>query len=57
MREEDGSHSVFKQLFIRIVVNYTDFDEMLKNDFFCKQMHIFPMDSRFNMSFYCILSL
>lgn len=56
MRKEDGSDSFLDQLLIRIFINNSDLDQMLKNDFFCQNMHIFPIHPWLQCLKHCFLS-
>jgi hypothetical protein len=46
MREENGTNSFLNKFFHRVFIYKPDLNEMLKNDFFGKQMHVVPFDAR-----------
>jgi hypothetical protein len=46
MREEDGANSFFDKFFHWKLIDDSNLNQVLKNDFFSKQMHIIPLDTR-----------
>jgi hypothetical protein len=46
MREEDSADSFFNKFFHWKLIDNSNLNQMLKNDFFSKQMHIIPLDTR-----------
>jgi hypothetical protein len=46
VREEDSTNSFFDKFFHWELIDNLNLNQVLKNDFFSKQMHIFPLDTR-----------
>jgi hypothetical protein len=46
MREEDSADSFFDKFFHWELIDDSNLNQVLKNNFFSKQMHILPLDTR-----------